>query len=94
MAARLFTIISEFGGTTNVTQTTAIDLTHAVRAWAERLRVEAPFGLATAALSDTVERELPEMPPTPIEGAQGVWCLSSMIGDALLLAHVVETARG
>jgi hypothetical protein len=93
MAASLFTIISEFGGTTNVTQTTAEDVTLAVRKWAQMVRSDAPFGVASAAVGEALERALPNERPTPIEGAQSVWCVSALCGDALLLAHIVETVR-
>ncbi len=93
MAARLFTFVSEFRGTTNVSQVCALDEQDAVRAWARTLRTERPFGRASSYIGKTAEADLAEKAPTvAIRGVSNVWCITGLCGGDLMLANIVETA--
>jgi hypothetical protein len=93
VTARLFTFVSEFRGTTNVAQVCAPDERDAIRAWAETLRIERPFGRASSYIGKTAVADLEEkLPPIAIRGIPNVWCITGICGGDLMLANIVETA--
>jgi len=91
MNDRLFTIISEFRGTTSVTQVSARDQEDAVLAWAGKLRLERPFGRASSYLAKSAEADLEGYPPVAIKGISNVWCITGSCGGDFMLADIVET---
>lgn len=91
METSLFTIVSEFNGTTSVMQVSALDVVEATEGWARQIRVEAPFGPSSDRLAEAVEASLRTLPPTPVAGVVRVWCLSALCDDELCLANIVET---
>ncbi|WP_285712103.1 hypothetical protein [Erythrobacter oryzae] len=90
----LYTIVSEFMGTTSVMQVSATGVAEAAKGWARQLRVEAPFGPSSGRLAEAIEESLQTLAPTPVGGVHAVWCLSTSCDDQLCLAHIVETKAG
>lgn len=94
MTARLFTFVSEFRGTTNVSQVSAPDEQEAVRVWARSLCSERPFGRASSYIGKTAVADLTEkLPPVAIRGVSNVWCITGICGGDLMLANIVETVQ-
>jgi hypothetical protein len=91
MVARMFTIISEFSGTTNVIQVSASGVLEAAKGWARQIGGEMPFGPSSSRLAEAIEESLQTHPPTPVAGMVKVWCLSALCEDQLCLANIVET---
>lgn len=91
MGTRLFTIVSEFTGTTSVMQVSASSVVEAAEAWAHRLRIEMPFGPSSERLAEAVEASLRTFPPTQVAGVVRVWCMSALCDDQLCLANIIET---
>jgi hypothetical protein len=94
MKIRLFTIVSEFLGTTSIMQVPAADVVEAAKAWARRLGTEAPFGLPSERLAAEVEAGIETDVPVPIAGLPSVWCLSALCDGQPCLANIVETIPG
>ena len=91
MAARLFTFICEFRGTTAISQVMASDELEAVSVWAESLKVEKPFGRASTYLARSAARGGTSFQPVQISGLSNVWCATGLCAGDLLLADIVET---
>jgi len=91
MVSRLFTFVSEFRGTTYVSQVSASDEHDAVRVWADTLRRERPFGRASSYLAKAAGSE--GFSPVVIGDLANVWCVSAVCGGHLMLADIVETVR-
>ena len=94
MENRLFTIVSEFTGTTSVMQVLAPGVEAAAEAWARQLGGDMPFGPSSERVAEAVEASLRTLPPTPVAGVVRVWCLSALCDDRLCLANIVETIPG
>jgi len=94
MKATLFTIVSEFDGTTSVMQVSAPGVEAAAEAWARQLGRDMPFGRSSERVAEAVEASLRTLPPTPVAGGVRVWCLSALCDDRLCLANIVETIPG
>lgn len=87
----LFTIVSEFLGTTSVMQMSAPGVLEAAKGWARQIEREKPFGPSSSRLAEAIEESLQTLAPTPIAGMVKVWCVSALCDDQLCLAHIVET---
>lgn len=88
----LATIILDFGGGTYVSQvevrnlrmiSSAIDRAFDWRTVAPRVK--------SSAVAEFVQW-IGEQAPAPLDGLDGVWCLSGILGDSLALINVVDTA--
>lgn len=91
MTTRLFTFVCEFRGTTHVSQVFALDEHDAVRAWAETLLTERPFGRSSSYLAKAAEADLAEFPPVDIKGVSNIWCVTGNCGGDFMLANIIET---
>jgi hypothetical protein len=91
MAARLYTFIAEFRGTTTIAQVTASDEREAVLVWAQSLEAEKPFGRASSYLARSAARGDTSFEPVGISGITSVWSVTGLCGGDLLLADIVET---
>jgi hypothetical protein len=92
MTIRLFTVVSEFRGTTDVRQVSASDERAAVRAWVGTFREEPPFARASTYLAKSIGAYQNDFPPIALEGIANVWCVTSSCGGDYMLANVIETA--
>ncbi len=92
MTTRLFTIVSEFRGTTDVRQVRADDEHGAVRAWASTFRDLPPFSRASAYLAKSIEANHNVFPPVALQGVANVWCITGSCGGDFMLANIVETS--
>lgn len=91
MVLRLFTIVSEFRGTTDVRQVRACDEREAVLAWLETFGERRPFSRASTHLARSIEADLANFPPVPFQGLVNIWCLTASCGGDVMLANIVET---
>ena len=91
MTPRFFTFVSEFRGTTALSQVMASDKREAVSVWAEGLQAEKPFGRASIHLAKSAARGDTSFEPVGISGLNSVWSVTGLCGGDLLLADIVET---
>ena len=91
MGPRFFTFVSEFRGTTALSQVVANDEREAVSVWAKGLQAEKPFGRASTYLARSAARGDTSFEPIEIDGLTSVWSVTGLCGGDLLLADIVET---
>ena len=92
-----YTIIADYCGGTYLAQATADDERQAILVWAKNFDIEIITGLSAKSQSQWLEgmqsyrRE--NLGPTPLDGLANVWCESFLLGDKLLLVHIVQTVE-
>ena len=89
MADTIYIVICEFRGGTYVSQVHAASVDGALEAWGQRLKLEKPIPRASVRLAAAV---LAGGSPTLLEGLEGVWCASAIMGGDLVLLNIVRSA--
>lgn len=88
-----FTIVSEFGGGTFISQVRARNVATALRKWVHALGSDSTPDRLSSREREVLLTDVDDQPATLIQGLEGVWCFSSLLRKKLWLVHVVLTAN-
>jgi hypothetical protein len=91
MDARLFTFVSEFRGTTHVSQVSATGEHEAVRICAGVVRSKRPFARASSHLAESAESSESGFLPVALSDLSSAWCITGSCGGDFMLGNIVET---
>jgi hypothetical protein len=85
----LYTFIVDYKGFTCVQQASGDTLKEALDRWAELFKLGDPKALPgnRIEIADSLSKDN----PTPLNGAQNVWCISQNVSGKLALMNIVET---
>jgi hypothetical protein len=90
---RLWTCIIDFRGGTYIRQVSSGSAQSVLQEVLETISADDVEGMTPSMLSAMrAAVALNGGDPVPIESMRGVYCVSAVAGDELLLAHIVETA--
>ena len=89
MTDMLYTVVCEFHGGTYVAQVRANDEIQAVRHWADLVRTDRPIPRVSAHLARNAVRDLESHGLTPLDGLQGVWCFTAIVGQDVALGNLI-----
>jgi len=90
MPQSLFTLVSEYGGGTYVSQVHADNERQALKEWASHLLSEQPMGAASGSIGIYALGDLHS--PTPVAGLTSVWCWTALVADELVLTNIIRSA--
>lgn len=88
----IYTIVLDFDGGTSVAQVQAEFPVAAVRAWCAQIDRTRELGSKSASLSAAVLENLDAHELAELAGLRGVWCFTALLGNRLVLGHVIHSA--
>lgn len=91
----LFTIITEFEGTTAAAQMRARDCDAVLSGWLKQLDTEGAYGLTKSQRARLTAAYRPDVVgrPVQISGLGNVWCLTIGVNGSLALLHFIKTVE-
>jgi hypothetical protein len=91
----LFTVITEFEGTTAAAQMRARDCDAALAGWLKRLDTDGAYGLTKAQRAKLKAAYRPDVHGAPVKlsGLGNVWCIAIGVEGSLALLHFVNTVE-
>ena len=94
MESRLYTIVSDFRGTTASHQVNATDAQQAVLEWAQLIRKSRGYGRASAYIAKTFQTKPWQAEPMAIGGQSNVWYTQATCGGDYIAVTIVATIPG
>jgi len=84
-----YTFLTSWDEAISIDQFKANSLSSAVEKWSKKLDLRT--FLLNADMQDELIESSHEDEIVPLNGADNVWCISPMVGDAVLIVHIVKT---